>query len=363
MINSILNLMEQKMKRILVIRNDKIGDFMLAWPAFAMLKHSMPEAEITALVPNYTRDLAELCPYIDNVLIDCGKKASKKQKSALIEQIKNIGFDASICLFSDSYNAKLVWLARIPARFAPATKLCQLLYNHRVLQRRSQSVKPEFEYNLDLIRSFLRHEQAAIIEPSAPYYRFRTKQITEQKNKLIAALHLDATKPWLFVHSGSGGSANNLSLPQYAELVERINVDNVFEVILTAGPGEEQQAAGLQSLLKSKGLLAALYMRNDGLVDFTCSIACAGGFISGSTGPLHIAAALDIPTIGFFPAKRSATPLRWQPINSSGRHLSFAPPTDTDKDIASDMSKIEMAAIAPDIKQFLTRMLVEAHAE
>ena len=48
------------MKKILVIRNDKIGDFMLAWPSFAMLKESMPDCHITALVPNYTVQLAQL---------------------------------------------------------------------------------------------------------------------------------------------------------------------------------------------------------------------------------------------------------------------------------------------------------------
>lgn len=363
MINRILNLMEQKMKRILVIRNDKIGDFMLAWPAFAMLKQSMPEAEITALVPNYTKALAELCPYIDNVLVDCGKKASKEDKRALVKQIKNIGFDASICLFSDSYNAKLVWRSRIPARFAPATKLSQFLYNHRIVQRRSQSAKPEFEYNLDLVRTFLTHEKANIVEPSAPYYRFRTKQLNEQKNKLVAALNLDDSKPWLFIHAGSGGSANNLSLAQYADLIERVNADRTFELVLTAGPGEEQQTGQLQSLLQAKGLAAALYDKNDGLVDFTCSIACASGFIAGSTGPLHIAAALDVPTVGFFPAKRSATPLRWQPINAQGRHLAFAPPANEDKAIASDMGQIQVADIAPNISQFLTRLLPEAQAE
>lgn len=58
------------MKKLLVIRNDKIGDFMLAWPSFAMLKASLPDCHITALVPKYTVALAELCPWIDAVIID-----------------------------------------------------------------------------------------------------------------------------------------------------------------------------------------------------------------------------------------------------------------------------------------------------
>ena len=56
------------MKRILVVRNDKIGDFMLAWPSFAMLKRSM-ECHVTALVPAYTAPLARLCPWIDEIIL------------------------------------------------------------------------------------------------------------------------------------------------------------------------------------------------------------------------------------------------------------------------------------------------------
>ena len=37
--------------KILVIRNDKLGDFVQAFPAFAMLKASNPELKLTALVP------------------------------------------------------------------------------------------------------------------------------------------------------------------------------------------------------------------------------------------------------------------------------------------------------------------------
>ncbi|SPX41550.1 ADP-heptose--lipooligosaccharide heptosyltransferase III [Haemophilus influenzae] len=40
---------------------------MQAWPAFAMLKASNPELKLTALVPNYTAPLAEICPFIDDV--------------------------------------------------------------------------------------------------------------------------------------------------------------------------------------------------------------------------------------------------------------------------------------------------------
>ncbi|UXI01447.1 glycosyltransferase family 9 protein [Photobacterium sp. TY1-4] len=327
------------MKKILVVRNDKIGDFMLAWPSFAMLKQSLPESHITALVPNYTAPIARLCPWIDEVIIDPTKKADKAAQAALLDTLKAERFDAGICLFSTGYNAMLLWRAGIPYRLAPATKLAQVLFNRRLKQRRSQSAKPEFEYNLDLIRFFLRDHGLAIEEPRGPYLHFSPQALDAQRAKLVDQLGLDPDKRWCFVHAGSGGSANNLSLAQYAALIQGVGASVDCQFVLTAGPGEEAMAASLYERVHPH-VSAVVYDRNDGLQDFTCSLACASLFMAGSTGPLHIAAALDVPTLGFFPNKRSATPLRWKTLNTEGRHLAFCPPAG--KETETDMSLIEI---------------------
>lgn len=349
---------EKAMKKLLVVRNDKIGDFMLAWPSFAMLKASMPDCHITALVPTYTVALARLCPWIDAVLVDCGKRAEKSEQRKLVADIKAQQFDASINLFSTTYNAKLVWQAKIPYRLAPATKLAQVFYNKRVKQKRSQSAKPEFEYNLDLVRAFLRDSGTAIVEPSAPYLTFTDEQLTAQKAKLAEQLKISTERPWLFVHAGSGGSANNLSLTQYSTLIA--GIEEGREVVLTAGPGEEAKAHELQELVQEQGFQASVYDKNDGLVDFATSLACADCFIAGSTGPLHISAAIDVPTVGFFPSKRSATPLRWQPINSGGKHIAFCPPPADDKHSQEDMTRIEIEPVLAKLNPWLISVIPEA---
>jgi len=62
-------------------------------------------------------------------------------------------------------------------------------------------------------------------------------------------------------------------------------------------------------------------------VDFAHSLACADLFIAGSTGPLHLSGALNVPTVGFYPSRRSALPIRWRPINDADKHIAFCPPT------------------------------------
>ena len=124
--------------------------------------------------------------------------------------------------------------------------------------------------------------------------------------------------------------------------------------MLTAGPGEEQKAAELNSLVQQQGRSCAVYDKNQGLIDFSLAIACADLFIAGSTGPLHIAAAIDVPTVGFFPSKRSATPLRWQPINSANNHIAFCPPQADDKASQEDMARINISSVVNDLLPWLT---------
>ena len=73
------------------------------------------------------------------------------------------------------------------------------------------------------------------------------------------------------------------------------------------------------------GIHHCTYHSTNGIVEFSKLISICDLFISGSTGPLHIAGALNIPTAAFYPAKRSATPLRWQTLNEENRRLAISP--------------------------------------
>lgn len=320
--------------RILVVRNDKLGDFMLAWPALAMLKQSLPEAHLTVLVPRYTQELAMICPWVDGVLTDPDE----------LSQVNRERFDAVLTLFSTRRIGWQVFKGRIPVRMAPATKLAQLFYNHRVVQRRSRSEKPEYVYNLELARAFLQRLGVPAVEPSAPYWPLPSEQVRLQREHLAQRLTIEVSRPWFFVHAGSGGSASNLSVEQYAVLVQQIHqrCPEPVQWVFTCGPGEEAKAEALNRLCAGVG--GAVYRSTDGLAAFARSLSSAQMLIAGSTGPLHVAGALDVPTVGFFPAKRSSTALRWRPCNAPGRTLAFSP--DTSHHEPDAMASIDMVASA-----------------
>ncbi len=306
--------------RILVVRNDKLGDFMLAWPALALLKRSLPQSHLSVLVPTYTRSLAEVCPWVDQVLSDPHD----------LDQVNRQHFDAVLTLFSTGRIGWQVFKGRIPIRFAPATKWAQVFYNRTVVQRRSRSERPEFIYNLELASALIESLGHKPAQSAPPYWPINSDEKTALRDQLANKLGLDAARPWFFLHSGSGGSANNLSIEQYAQLVISMHQQLQQEQqalpqwVLTCGPGEEHSVESLHQRIPDD-VESVVYRSTEGLAAFAKSIATAQLMVAGSTGPLHVAGALDVPTVGFFPAKRSATPLRWRPCNSESRTISFSP--------------------------------------
>ena len=336
--------------RILVVRNDKIGDFMLAWPALACLKQATPEPHVTVLVPAYTAPLANACPWVDEVIIDPGSQADKAAQQALLFHVKQSQFDALLTLFSTPRIGWLGMKAGIPLRVAPATKWAQVFYNVRVRQRRSQSAKPEYQYNVDLACELLARLSLKLSTlPSPPFWPLDDALRHAQRQALIN----DTSERVVVVHPGSGGSAVNLSVAQYAELITHVHQHCQhlpLRWLISAGPSEQPQAQELREQLAKQGVEADHFPDTASVDAFALQLGGADMLIAGSTGPLHIAGCLDIATAGFYPAKRSATPLRWQTCNRAEKRLAFSPPSGAD---TQDMTAIDLDAAAHQISALL----------
>ena len=343
--------MNKKPKKILVVRNDKLGDFMLSYPTFSLLKNALPETEIHALVQPYTQTMASLCEWIDVVQLDQHINKGLKGAYQLFQLFKKQEYDAVITLYSEPHVGLAANLAKIPYRLAPATKLAQVFYNHRLKQKRSRSEQPEFEYNRDLARHYLQEINTPIPEyQQPPFLSFSKSILKETKNNFISTHQLSTKKRLVFLHPGSGGSANNLSVSQFAELAHAIPNKTIWQLVISAGPDEIQPAQHLLNLTKS--LQPIIYHSTSGLEKFAQHIAVANLFISGSTGPLHIAGALNIPTVGFYTRRRSATCLRWQTLNTENNRLAFCPPDNAQPE---DMHAINITNCANTISAtFLT---------
>lgn len=331
--------------KLLIIRNDKLGDFMLAYPSFGLAKKNLSNTEIHALVPSYTAEMANLCEWVDKVIIDPGEKSGINSYLNLLKIIKQENYDAVITLFSTTRIGLLTKLAGIPYRLAPATKIAQLFYNHKLVQRRSRSEKPEYAYNIDLVSEFLKqHNIENIQHPKAPYLKFPEDDFNCLRQQFIQQHKIPEKHKLVYLHPGSGGSANNLTPQQFANLANNLVSKTGHTIVITAGPGELDTANSVANEMVDTPYV--IFESKQGLVDFSKHIQFADVFIAGSTGPLHIAGALDTPTAGFFTHRRSATSLRWKTLNSPENSLAFSPPENAEQE---DMSAVDLNVAAKKI--------------
>ena len=331
--------------KLLIVRNDKLGDFILSIPVFSLLKQYLPNSELHAFVPKYTSEIALNCKSIDRTIIDPGTSAKLPEQLKTLSDIRSEKYDAIITLYSTTRVGIFSFFSGVKYRLAPATKFAQIFYNHKLTQRRSKSLKPEYIYNLDLGVKYLSDIGISVKDiPKAPYLQFQDQDINNIRAEFCEKNNLNINNKFIFIHPGTGGSATNLNLEQYANLAKNLYIDKQYTFVITAGPCEIDYANKLSLLLKN--ISHIVYHSTEGLVNFAKVIQFCDLFISASTGPLHIAGALDRPTAAFYQRRRSATSLRWQTLNSENRRLAFTPPETAGE---SDMQKIDIIAAAKKI--------------
>ncbi|MBD3841909.1 MAG: glycosyltransferase family 9 protein [Campylobacterales bacterium] len=311
--------------KILVVRNDKLGDFITALPTLYILKHYDPNNTIVALVAPLNRELALACEFIDEVIVDDGKSSVME----LAKKIRAAKIDASITLFSNTRVALAQFLACIPKRIAPATKIAQIFYTHRITQRRSEVKMAEFEYNLELTKELF---PSIDLHFEKPLLKFdEAKEVYEKFSK-----EYNITKDIIAFHPGFGGSSDaNWTTDEYIELVKNAlhpkgtSHVNPYQVVMTFGPDEQILYEYCKNALQNEDVI--FYISQDGLVNFAKLLSNFKLFISTSTGTYHLAALVGTPTMTFFGDSLFASSKRWKSVSDESMQKHYMIPQDEAK--------------------------------
>ena len=287
---------------ILVVRSDKLGDFITALPAIYVLKQHNPQNKLIVCISEINAPLAKECDFIDEFIID------DKNESffTLAKKIREAKIDASITLFSNTRVAFAQFLARIPVRIAPATKIAQIFYTNRVKQKRSEVKMAEFEYNLALTKELFPDIDLIYKKPLLSF-----KNI--EKFYEVFCLNHEIEKEVIAFHVGFGGSSDaNLTLDEYEILIKNVLIQQNYQVVMTFGPDEKELYEAMQN--RFEGLDVVFYLSVDGLVYFAKLISQFKLFVSTSTGTYHLASLVGTPTMTFFGSSLFASASRWKGI-------------------------------------------------
>lgn len=277
--------------KVLVARNDKLGDFILALPVCYALKAS--GFHVCVLVSPLGAELAHFADFIDDVIVD-----DKTCVLELSKQIKALKIDVFLAVFSNFKVGLAGFLARVPKRIAPKTKLAQIFYTHKVYQHRSSCKMSEFEYNLDLLRSVIPNINTHYPLPLFNFTSDVFDEFCKQNN----------VKKIIIFHLGFGGSSSaNLNANEYLSLA-KIALQQSFTPCFTFGPNEFDMQEKVEKMVDFK---AVFYRSDKGIVHFAKFLSKTSCFCSTSTGVYHLASALNVPVFGFF-GQKIASFKRWR---------------------------------------------------
>ena len=295
-------------RNILIVRTDRIGDVVLSLPMAGLIKKHFPGCRVTFLLRNYTKELATDHPFIDEVLV-LKERDKKILLNANVKMLREKSFDTCIVVSPTFLTALMIFLSRIKNRIGSGYRLYSFLFTKKVFEHRKFAGKHELEFNINLLKAIDIDE-----EVSVDNVRFDLRvnsSSLEKVRRILHDLNINSNKKLIIVHPGSGGSAIDLPVEKFSELVVKLsNLDNL--TVLITGDENEQN---ISKTVAGKGKAINLAGRFN-LSEMVALINMCSLFITNSTGPIHIAAALGKTTIGFYPKIVVCSPERWGPYTN-----------------------------------------------
>jgi heptosyltransferase-2 len=294
-----------------VVRTDRIGDVVLATPLVRALRRTFPDAFLAALVRPYARDVLVGNPHLNAILTDDprGADAGRRGFWRKVRELRRHRFDTALLLLPTERAAWQLFWAAIPRRIGVGRKFYEVVTGMGSVSRRGYvPLRHEADYCLDLGR-------AIGVRAGNSAADLATEVFLTSAERDAARRELAGVRDSDFVigiHAGSGGSSPNWTAERWIELARTVlaTSDDGVRVLLT---GEAQippvpRTAGLVDRRAARPLRALM-----------ADLARCDLVVAPSTGPLHVAAALGVPTIGLFCPLPACSPELWGPRGNDAR--------------------------------------------
>jgi len=295
--------------RLLVVRNDGLGDFVLTLPLIAALKQRLPGAHVTVLLSAALGGLVPLLPDIDVAIPDEGvllkrhrgrfDDAQRKARQAdLLSAVRGGGFDAALLPYAEAATARLVQQAGIPIRVGPLRRSFFWRFNAHYRRSRRGSGAAEYALNLGYLEC---------LGLPADYVAARLALPD-------GALPPEAQAgPYAVLHAHKrSGTALTWPLERFVALARGL-VATGLTVVAVGDPPDRPVLEGVFGGVPGVCIETGLTLpRLVGL------IARARLFVGNSSGPLHLAGLAGTPHVGLYPQDRVSAPERWRTLPVPG---------------------------------------------
>jgi lipopolysaccharide heptosyltransferase II len=272
-----------EIKKILCIKPRGIGDIVLSTIILENLIAHYPNAKIDYLTEHFAKYSVKNNPLVHKVLT--------MHKTELVFKvawrIRKEKYDLLIDLWSNPRSAQITFLSGVKYRVGYAYRGRKYAYN--ILGTSDKGVHHSAEHNLELLKPL----NVNIISKKIHYYIgnlekfFADDFFTENK--------LDDEKVFGIIPAG-GWDSKRCDKEKWVEIcTEAVRYLNC-KILVLWGPGDESDAEFIKSNLGYNCLLAP----KSTLSQMAALISKCKLVIANDSGPMHISAALGVPTLGIF---------------------------------------------------------------
>lgn len=294
-----------KIKKILVIRTDRLGDVLLNMPAVRALRHTFKNSHIAIMVQPVLKDIVEGNPDINEVITydKNGRQRGLFETTKLIWRLREKRFDVAVMLNPAKWSNIITYLAGIPIR-AGYDRKWGFLLTHKIRDEKYLGEKHEVEYNLDLVRKTL----GADIQDKSLFIPI-TKEDEMYVSNLLQENGVSDNEKLIAIHPWSSCPSKLWPLDRYIQVASTL-ADSYGIRMAVVGEQQYKNGSSLRTTNKIMDLCGKLSLRQVAALFKRCKC-----LISNDSGPVHIACAVGIPCIVIFGRTLSGVgPKRWGPL-------------------------------------------------
>jgi len=295
--------------RLLLVRNDGLGDLITTLPLVAAIKEQAPQCTITMLVRKPFLDFTKAVHGVDDTILDEGillkrdlaKFSSTERKVKQLELIENIRkreFDIALLPYAESESARLIHEAEVPFRIGSIRRSFFYHFTNYFTLSRKKSQYSEYELNLQYLNILGMKNRYTPVQMDIPS-ELNTTASSRKKIVLHPYKRNDTSLAW--------------PMQRYVELSETL-IQKGFDVVVMGDFADGPEI--LKYFKEKKGLTIDV---NRDLIELGQLLLACDLYIGNSSGPLHYAALMGRPHIGIYPVANSVSNIRWKTLPVSGR--------------------------------------------
>lgn len=263
---------ENSVKKILVVRNDRVGDLVLSTPALRALRHKYFDAQIHLFVNKYAGDIVVKNSNINKILSDEKEVFNNKYDLAIA---LHAGFKQNELLFKSMANRRVGFIGSGGGFFL----------TDKIKDDRRTKPQHEIEFTLRAVEKIGASTDNKKLEVS----------ITREGEKFADKFYLEhqLTGLIIIVHPGARQECLRWGKQGFTQLCDKLIKENKASIILSGTGAEQAVITDIIKMMKYKPIVCL----DIKLTELVSVLNRASMYIGNITGPMHIACALNIPVV------------------------------------------------------------------